>query len=147
MTRSAVYCEHANEMPATCPCDAECYCKENSCRPRSRGGCCGGHVDPVELSVPPDNPRDAVIHELVALLDVAREEDARLRTELERAQHWLEVFAGNAAEGTIARLRTRALLERARTFVEYVRSGTVIGEFPDRRAAAMWLKDAAGVLV
>ncbi len=34
MTKSAIYCEHANEMPQTCPCPADCYCKEHSCKPR-----------------------------------------------------------------------------------------------------------------
>lgn len=32
--KSAIYCEHANEMPAVCPCDADCYCKDNSCKNR-----------------------------------------------------------------------------------------------------------------
>jgi len=32
---SPVFCEHANEMPQRCPCDAACYCKSHSCRPRS----------------------------------------------------------------------------------------------------------------
>ncbi len=30
--KSAIYCNHANEMPAECPCDDDCYCKEHSCR-------------------------------------------------------------------------------------------------------------------
>jgi len=29
---SAIFCEHANEMPAVCPCPDDCYCKENSCK-------------------------------------------------------------------------------------------------------------------
>lgn len=29
---SAMYCDHANEMPAWCPCDSNCYCKFYSCR-------------------------------------------------------------------------------------------------------------------
>ena len=29
---SAIYCEHANEMPAKCPCDDDCYCKQHSCK-------------------------------------------------------------------------------------------------------------------
>ena len=32
MTKSALYCEHANEMPQVCPCPPDCYCKEHSCR-------------------------------------------------------------------------------------------------------------------
>lgn len=32
--RSAVFCEHANEMPHRCPCPPDCYCKEHSCRDR-----------------------------------------------------------------------------------------------------------------
>ncbi len=33
-SKSPIYCEHANEMPATCPCSDDCYCKEHSCKPR-----------------------------------------------------------------------------------------------------------------
>jgi len=29
-------CEHANEVPCVCPCPPECYCKLNSCKPRSQ---------------------------------------------------------------------------------------------------------------
>lgn len=29
---SALFCDHANEMPATCPCQPDCYCKANACR-------------------------------------------------------------------------------------------------------------------
>lgn len=36
MSKSAIYCNHANEMPATCPCDDDCYCKEHSCKSRKR---------------------------------------------------------------------------------------------------------------
>jgi len=32
--KSAIYCEHANEMPVKCPCDDDCYCKEHSCKGR-----------------------------------------------------------------------------------------------------------------
>jgi len=31
---SAIYCEHANEMPAQCPCPDDCYCKAHSCKGR-----------------------------------------------------------------------------------------------------------------
>ena len=31
----ALQCEHANEMPAVCPCPSDCYCKSHSCRPKS----------------------------------------------------------------------------------------------------------------
>lgn len=30
--KSAILCEHANEMPNVCPCDADCYCKAHSCK-------------------------------------------------------------------------------------------------------------------
>lgn len=33
---SPVYCEHANEMPSTCPCKLNCYCKFNACRSPNR---------------------------------------------------------------------------------------------------------------
>lgn len=33
MSRSAIYCGHANEMPSVCRCDEDCYCRvEGSCR-------------------------------------------------------------------------------------------------------------------
>ena len=32
MTTSAMYCEHANECPYSCPCDECCYCKSHSCK-------------------------------------------------------------------------------------------------------------------
>jgi hypothetical protein len=32
---SAIYCEHANEVPAgKCPCPEDCYCKQHSCKRR-----------------------------------------------------------------------------------------------------------------
>lgn len=31
---SAVFCEHANEMPAHCPCPDDCYCKSHACKPK-----------------------------------------------------------------------------------------------------------------
>ena len=31
-----VLCEHANEVPAQCPCPSECYCKSHTCRPPER---------------------------------------------------------------------------------------------------------------
>ncbi len=30
----AVYCDHANEVPCTCPCANNCYCKSYTCRSR-----------------------------------------------------------------------------------------------------------------
>lgn len=33
---SAIFCEHANEMPAACPCDDDCYCKSHSCKPQPK---------------------------------------------------------------------------------------------------------------
>lgn len=36
MPGSAMYCEHANEVPQSCPCDADCYCRvEGTCRDRA----------------------------------------------------------------------------------------------------------------
>lgn len=29
---SAVFCNHANEVPMSCPCDEACYCKLHACR-------------------------------------------------------------------------------------------------------------------
>lgn len=33
---SPLLCEHANEMPAACPCPSDCYCKAHSCRSPDR---------------------------------------------------------------------------------------------------------------
>lgn len=33
-SNSAIYCDHANEMPAQCPCPDDCYCKSHSCKRR-----------------------------------------------------------------------------------------------------------------
>lgn len=33
---SAMFCEHANEMPSYCPCTLDCYCKANACRSPDR---------------------------------------------------------------------------------------------------------------
>lgn len=30
--KSAVFCEHANEVPQACPCLPDCYCKNHTCR-------------------------------------------------------------------------------------------------------------------
>lgn len=29
---SAMFCTHANEVPANCPCDSNCYCKTHTCK-------------------------------------------------------------------------------------------------------------------
>lgn len=29
---SAILCNHANEVPSTCVCEPNCYCKENTCK-------------------------------------------------------------------------------------------------------------------
>jgi len=34
--KTPIFCSHANEMPAICPCDDDCYCKEHSCKPQAR---------------------------------------------------------------------------------------------------------------
>lgn len=33
--KSALFCEHANEMPMSCSCEEDCYCKFHSCRIKS----------------------------------------------------------------------------------------------------------------
>lgn len=30
--RTAMFCEHANECPAVCPCGDDCYCKSHTCK-------------------------------------------------------------------------------------------------------------------
>lgn len=32
--KSAMFCDHANEVPARCPCYADCYCKQHTCKRR-----------------------------------------------------------------------------------------------------------------
>lgn len=34
MTKSAIYCEHANEVPQACPCPPDCYCRDHTCKNR-----------------------------------------------------------------------------------------------------------------
>lgn len=29
--KSAMHCEHANEVPSVCPCPRDCYCKGHTC--------------------------------------------------------------------------------------------------------------------
>lgn len=29
---NAMFCSHANECPVQCPCDLDCYCKQNTCK-------------------------------------------------------------------------------------------------------------------
>lgn len=33
---SPLYCDHANEMPAACPCPEDCYCKSHSCKKKPK---------------------------------------------------------------------------------------------------------------
>ena len=28
----SIMCEHANEVPAVCKCDKDCYCKDHTCK-------------------------------------------------------------------------------------------------------------------
>lgn len=32
-TQSPLFCDHANEVPVSCPCDDDCYCKQHTCKP------------------------------------------------------------------------------------------------------------------
>ena len=34
-TGEAMFCDHANEVPARCSCDANCYCKTHTCKARN----------------------------------------------------------------------------------------------------------------
>lgn len=31
MNKNPLSCEHANEVPASCPCQHDCYCYDNTC--------------------------------------------------------------------------------------------------------------------
>ena len=33
----AMFCNHANEVPQSCPCADNCYCKDNTCKHRQEG--------------------------------------------------------------------------------------------------------------
>lgn len=33
---SPIFCNHANECPAVCPCDKECYCWYHTCKSKKR---------------------------------------------------------------------------------------------------------------
>lgn len=35
MSGSALFCEHANENPAVCPCDRDCFCYLHTCKHRA----------------------------------------------------------------------------------------------------------------
>jgi hypothetical protein len=35
VSESAMFCEHANEVPLACPCTATCYCKSHTCANRA----------------------------------------------------------------------------------------------------------------
>jgi len=32
MSSDPTFCEHANEVPAVCPCEPDCYCKSHTCK-------------------------------------------------------------------------------------------------------------------
>lgn len=34
MSRAAHLCEHANEVPQSCPCPDDCYCRTHTCKDR-----------------------------------------------------------------------------------------------------------------
>lgn len=34
MKSEIIFCEHANEVPVCCPCNSDCYCKDNTCKPK-----------------------------------------------------------------------------------------------------------------
>lgn len=44
--KSAVLCDHANEVPAVCKCPSDCYCKSHTCKPKA------GTADPERYTVP-----------------------------------------------------------------------------------------------
>lgn len=33
--KPAMFCDHANECPVTCPCAPDCYCRSHTCRSES----------------------------------------------------------------------------------------------------------------
>lgn len=35
---AAMFCEHANEVPQTCRCPSNCYCKRHTCKQRAPSG-------------------------------------------------------------------------------------------------------------
>ena len=38
MSKTFDFCDHANEVPVSCPCDDDCYCKQHTCKPQPQKG-------------------------------------------------------------------------------------------------------------
>ena len=56
-TKNAIFCDHANEVPVCCPCGPDCYCKDNTCKPREK----------TIVPPPPNSPEpDEIFEEAVA---------------------------------------------------------------------------------
>ncbi len=52
MTMPAMFCDHANECPATCPCEADCYCRvEGTCKARAARAAASGHLQQLVRSL------------------------------------------------------------------------------------------------
>ncbi len=50
MSETEIFCEHANEVPLTCKCDRDCYCKKNgSCKQKDNWKIKSCHVRRVRL--------------------------------------------------------------------------------------------------
>lgn len=47
--KEAYLCEHANENPHYCPCDADCYCKQHTCKKKHPRGTMSNPHDPFSI--------------------------------------------------------------------------------------------------
>lgn len=47
--KSAIFCDHANEVPVYCLCSPDCYCKEHTCKPRIGVPLPNRNEDPIEI--------------------------------------------------------------------------------------------------
>lgn len=109
--RSAIYCDHANECPQSCPCDAHCYCKSHTCKPRpaptqakeqvDHPSHYGGASDPYEtIKVIEAWGLDFSLGNAVKYISRAGKKDPNKTVEdLQKAKWYLERAIANAKAG------------------------------------------------
>lgn len=108
---SAVFCNHANEMPAVCPCQPDCYCKFHACRSPARAA---------------DHPTAASAEGRMSNVDTG----GRMRFYVAgpfsaetRAQEWVNVMRANAIGSAIARKGHLAHVPHAATAFMHLERG------------------------
>lgn len=92
---SSIYCDHANEMPAKCPCDSDCYCKKHSCASPERFA---AHppkwIDAVKLHRGPFKPDPELVRRLAE----------------QTKRYLMSIPLQQAAEAALGKLSTVAVL-------------------------------------